>query len=409
MTFAELNRICAISTRMPQRGRHLGGSLACGVVTRLRLFRTKWGPNPPKSGPRQLVRHLTENSGISGRFALWAVDGWLEILGVQSTGTQPDLSPTMQRGSLVRDRPGTLDSVLGRHLQPKPIQPPSTRHEVLMSALLDTMIPISSVEPNPLINAVFWIILGTGVFCFLLHVRTLFRIFQLRRVLTEQKNSDDGLACQDDVDELSVQIRKACPPLNGPAQALRQSTFERNHVVYSSTSARAFFDTHLPGGRAGTGLVPTPLLQSAPLIFIGLGFFGAFLSFIDVVSNQPGDDPSLGLGALLIQAQDALGLATWGFLWPSYRWDVGGESAVIGARNRMVVKPSAGSDEEQSRLFNYKSEMRTISSRSSGLHVKVDWNRRHLLNNQARQTLEEIDSTSFTDPIQQELGPMLTR
>ena len=101
-------------------------ALACGVVTRLRLFLAQSGAQTlPTQDRDELVRHLTENSGISGRFALWAVDGWLEILGVQSTGTQPDLSSTMQRGSLVRDRPGTLDSVLGRHLQPKPIQPPS--------------------------------------------------------------------------------------------------------------------------------------------------------------------------------------------------------------------------------------------------------------------------------------------
>ena len=101
-------------------------ALACGVVTRLRIFLAQSGVQTlPTKDRDQLVRHLTDNSGISGRFALWAVDGWLEILGVESTGTQPSLAPTIQRGSLVRDRPGTLDSVLGPHLQNNPINPHS--------------------------------------------------------------------------------------------------------------------------------------------------------------------------------------------------------------------------------------------------------------------------------------------
>lgn len=102
-------------------------ALACGVVTRLRLFLAQSGVQTlPAPDRDELVRHLTDNSGISGRFALWAVDGWLEVLGVESTSVQPVISPGTQRGSIVRDRPGTLDSVLGRHLHPKPIQQPSS-------------------------------------------------------------------------------------------------------------------------------------------------------------------------------------------------------------------------------------------------------------------------------------------
>ena len=92
-------------------------AISCGVVTRLRLcLAQNGGVNIRPSDRDELVRHMTESSGISGRFALWAVDGWLSVLGVEAaSAVQPEVS-TRKRGSLVRDRPGTLDSVLGRHL-----------------------------------------------------------------------------------------------------------------------------------------------------------------------------------------------------------------------------------------------------------------------------------------------------
>ncbi len=93
-------------------------ALSSGVVTRLQLLLAQRDQEDLKSSDRDdLVRHLTESSGISGRFALWAVDGWLDILGVNAGDSDPPLSPSRKRGSLVRDRAGTLDNVLGRHLR----------------------------------------------------------------------------------------------------------------------------------------------------------------------------------------------------------------------------------------------------------------------------------------------------
>jgi hypothetical protein len=48
---------------------------------------------------------------------LWAVDGWLQVLGVEAASAEAPPSPQRKRGSLVRDRAGTLESVLGRHLR----------------------------------------------------------------------------------------------------------------------------------------------------------------------------------------------------------------------------------------------------------------------------------------------------
>jgi hypothetical protein len=88
------------------------------VVTRLQLFLAQSGEGSLQPGDRDdLVRHLTDSSGISGRFALWAVDGWLEVLGVEATGSTTPPDPSRKRGSLVRDRAGTLENVLGRHLR----------------------------------------------------------------------------------------------------------------------------------------------------------------------------------------------------------------------------------------------------------------------------------------------------
>ena len=103
-------------------------ALSSGVVTRLRLLLAQSSESSLQPSDRDdLVRHLTESSGISGRFALWAVDGWLELLGVDAAGSQAPPAPSRKRGSLVRDRPGTLESVLGHHLRsmasPTPTSP----------------------------------------------------------------------------------------------------------------------------------------------------------------------------------------------------------------------------------------------------------------------------------------------
>jgi hypothetical protein len=93
-------------------------ALSSGVVTRLQLFLAQSGEASLMPADRDdLVRHLTESSGISGRFALWAVDGWLQTLGVEASGSQTPPDPGRKRGSLVRDRAGTLEAVLGRHLR----------------------------------------------------------------------------------------------------------------------------------------------------------------------------------------------------------------------------------------------------------------------------------------------------
>jgi hypothetical protein len=93
-------------------------ALSSGVVTRLQLFLAQSGEGSLQPADRDdLVRHLTESSGISGRFALWAVDGWLQTLGVEASSSQTPPNPSRKRGSLVRDRAGTLEAVLGRHLR----------------------------------------------------------------------------------------------------------------------------------------------------------------------------------------------------------------------------------------------------------------------------------------------------
>ena len=94
-------------------------ALSSGVVTRLRVCLAQTGGDTLRPIDRDdLIRHLTESAGISGRFALWAVDAWLEVLGVEAEGIQALPVPRSQRASIVRDRPGTLDSVLGRFVDP---------------------------------------------------------------------------------------------------------------------------------------------------------------------------------------------------------------------------------------------------------------------------------------------------
>ena len=104
-------------------------ALSCGVVTRLRLCLAQHDGVSLRPRDRDtLVRHMTESSGVSGRFALWAVDGWLSVLGVQESTEESTPTSHRTQGSLVRDRPGTLESVLGRHL-PSAGTPPSVPTE----------------------------------------------------------------------------------------------------------------------------------------------------------------------------------------------------------------------------------------------------------------------------------------
>ena len=100
-------------------------ALSSGVVTRLRVLLARSGEDSVLYSDRDdLVLFLSENSGLSGRFALWAVDGWLQVLGVEAASAEVPPSPQRKRGSLVRDRPGTLESVLGRHIRgPAPPYP----------------------------------------------------------------------------------------------------------------------------------------------------------------------------------------------------------------------------------------------------------------------------------------------
>lgn len=101
-------------------------ALSSGVVTRLRLLLARSGEDSLLYSDRDdLVLFLSENSGLSGRFALWAVDGWLQVLGVEAANAESTPSPERKRGSLVRDRAGTLESVLGRHLRSSARPPPT--------------------------------------------------------------------------------------------------------------------------------------------------------------------------------------------------------------------------------------------------------------------------------------------
>ncbi len=288
-----------------------------------------------------------------------------------------------------------------------------------MSGFWDAMAPFPPAETSQVVPLFILLILGLSLASISTQVRTLLRAMKLRALVRELMKADEGLDCQDDVDELTVRIRKACPPLNVPAHTFRKSTFERNHQVYSSVSARSVFETHLPGGQPGGGLTPTPLLQAIPLLLFGLGLFGGLLGFMEVVSAQSVEDQELGLGALVVQAHSALRAVAWGLFMSSLTFILGRwalrESSVGGSQlvDWIDSNLKQGDDEElASRLFKLQERSEQNLSRSTkALDTLMELQQgtaQHLIDNKTTiDTLGQSIQSSFTDSIQTELGPIL--